>query len=110
MHRYGINIHWDDLDEVFIAEVPELPGCKAHGSTYEKAIVSAQEAIQLWIDTATEFGRKIPNRFDTMQRKTNRSASRNAITDYRVTTKKVVRSAEYGRCINHRTGRKIKNK
>lgn len=61
MHRYRINIHWDDTDKVYIAEVPELPGCCAHGKTYEKALYSAQEAIQLWIDTAIEFGRKIPN-------------------------------------------------
>ena len=68
MHRYGINIHWDDIDKVYIAEVPELPGCSAHGDTYEKALNSVQEAIQLWIDTAIEFGRKIPKQRETEPR------------------------------------------
>jgi predicted RNase H-like HicB family nuclease len=45
---------------VFIAEVPELPGCMAHGSTQELALANANQAIQLWIDTAKEFGDPIP--------------------------------------------------
>jgi len=58
--RYEIIIYWSAEDEVFIAEVPELPGCCAHGDTPEAALASAQEAIQLWIDTAREFGDPIP--------------------------------------------------
>ena len=46
--------------QAFVAEVPELPGCMAHGSTYEAALAEAQEAISLWVDTATEFGDPIP--------------------------------------------------
>jgi predicted RNase H-like HicB family nuclease len=40
--------------------VPELPGCIAHGDSYESALANAKEAIQLWIDTAKEFGDPIP--------------------------------------------------
>jgi predicted RNase H-like HicB family nuclease len=58
--RYEIIIYWSTEDEVFIAEVPELAGCCAHGDTPEAALASAQEAIQLWIDTAREFGDPIP--------------------------------------------------
>jgi predicted RNase H-like HicB family nuclease len=47
-------------DQFFVAEVPELPGCMAHGSTQEAALAHANEAIQLWIDTAREFGDPIP--------------------------------------------------
>ena len=43
-----------------MAEVPELPGCMAHGNTYEEAVKNVQDAIQLWIDTAKEFGDPIP--------------------------------------------------
>jgi len=32
----------------------------AHGNSYEKALSNAKEAIQLWIDTAKEFGDPIP--------------------------------------------------
>jgi predicted RNase H-like HicB family nuclease len=60
MNRYEIIIYWSNEDNVFIAEVPELAGCIAHGSSYEKALANAKEAIDLWIDTAKEFGDPIP--------------------------------------------------
>ncbi len=44
----------------FIAEVPELPGCMAHGEPPEKALRNAKDAIQLWLATAKEFGDPIP--------------------------------------------------
>ena len=60
MNKYELIIYWSDEDEAFIAEVPELPGCAAHGATQEAALTSAQEAIRLWIDTAKEFGDLVP--------------------------------------------------
>jgi predicted RNase H-like HicB family nuclease len=60
MYRYEVIIYWSIEDDAFVAEVPELPGCMAHGDTYEAALANAQEAISLWIDTATEFGDRIP--------------------------------------------------
>ena len=60
MYRYEILIYWSEEDKVFIAEVPELPGCMAHGNTQETALVNVKEAIELWIDTAKEFGDPIP--------------------------------------------------
>jgi predicted RNase H-like HicB family nuclease len=60
MYKYEIIIYWSSEDEFFISEVPELPGCMAHGRTPEGALKNAKEAIQLWIDTAKEFGDKIP--------------------------------------------------
>ena len=60
MNKYEIIIYWSDEDTAFVAEVPELPGCAAHGPTQEAALASAQGAIQLWIDTAKEFGDPIP--------------------------------------------------
>ena len=60
MNKYEIIIYWSDEDSVFVAEVPELPGCAAHGATQEKALANAQEAISLWIDTANEFGDPVP--------------------------------------------------
>jgi hypothetical protein len=47
MHQYEIIIYWSNEDQVFVAEVPELPGCMAHGSTQEAALAHANEAIQL---------------------------------------------------------------
>lgn len=60
MHKYEIIIYWSNEDQVFVAEVPELPGCMAHGATHEAALTSAHEAIRLWIDTAKEFGDSVP--------------------------------------------------
>src|SRR5438128_886639 len=60
MHKYQITIYWDREDQVYVAEVPELPGCMAHGDTHELALANANEAIQLWIDTANEFGDPVP--------------------------------------------------
>jgi predicted RNase H-like HicB family nuclease len=39
---------------------PELPGCAAHGNSPDKALKNCNEAIRLWIETAKEFGRTIP--------------------------------------------------
>lgn len=60
MHKYEIIIYWSNEDGVFVAEVPELPGCMAHGDTQKSALENATEAIQLWIDTAEEFGDAVP--------------------------------------------------
>ncbi len=60
MHKYEIILYWSNEDQVFVAEVPELPGCIAHGDTQEAALTNAQEATQLWIDTALEFGDPVP--------------------------------------------------
>jgi predicted RNase H-like HicB family nuclease len=60
MYKYEIIIYWSSEDDAFIAEVPELPGCMAHGPTADAALAECQEAIQLWIDTAREFGDPVP--------------------------------------------------
>jgi predicted RNase H-like HicB family nuclease len=61
MYKYEVIIYWSAEDDIFVAEAPELPGCMAHGNTYEAALANAQDAIALWIETATEFGDAIPN-------------------------------------------------
>jgi predicted RNase H-like HicB family nuclease len=60
MNKYEIIIFWSSEDQVFIADIPELPGCMAHGDTHESALTNAKDAMQLWIDTAREFGDAIP--------------------------------------------------
>lgn len=60
MQKYEIILYWSGEDEVFVAEVPELPGCMAHGDTQEAALANTNEAIQLWIDTARECGDPVP--------------------------------------------------
>jgi predicted RNase H-like HicB family nuclease len=60
MNKYEVIIYWSDEDHVFVAEVPELPGCSAHGDSQESALASAQEGIRLWLGSAREFGDPIP--------------------------------------------------
>jgi predicted RNase H-like HicB family nuclease len=60
MFKYETIIYWSDDDQAYLAEVPELSGCMAHGETYEAALANAKDAVQLWIDTAVEFGDSIP--------------------------------------------------
>jgi len=60
MSKYEVIIYWSEEDAAYIAEVPELPGCMADGSTYQEALANAETIIQEWIETATELGRPIP--------------------------------------------------
>jgi predicted RNase H-like HicB family nuclease len=60
MQKYEVILYWSSEDKVFVAEVPELPGCMAHGDTQEIALRNINEAIELWIDTAKEFGDLVP--------------------------------------------------
>ena len=60
MYKYEIIIYWDKTDQIYIADIPELPGCSAHGKTYDESLENSKEAIQLWLDTAKEFGDPIP--------------------------------------------------
>ncbi len=60
MHKYEIIIYWSDEDDAFVAEAPELPGCMAHGASHDQTVKSINEAIALWLDTARELGRPIP--------------------------------------------------
>jgi predicted RNase H-like HicB family nuclease len=60
MYKYEVIIFWSDEDQVFVSDVPELPGCVAHGNTYSDALENAEDAIQLWVETAKEFGDPVP--------------------------------------------------
>ena len=60
MRKYEVIIYWSQEDEAFIAEVPELPGCMAHGSTQLAALENINQAMELWLDIAREFGDPIP--------------------------------------------------
>ena len=48
------------LDDAFVAEVPELPGCMADGPSYADALANAEIIIQDWIETAQKLNREIP--------------------------------------------------
>jgi predicted RNase H-like HicB family nuclease len=60
MDKYEIIIYWSEDDRAYIAEVPELPGCMAHGDSHESALANVRTAVELWIKTAKEFGDPVP--------------------------------------------------
>ncbi|WP_145278343.1 type II toxin-antitoxin system HicB family antitoxin [Tautonia plasticadhaerens] len=58
--RYEIIIYWSEVDQAFIAEVPELAGCASDGSSYQEALAAVEVVIGEWIETARALGRPIP--------------------------------------------------
>ncbi|HEY9175058.1 MAG TPA: type II toxin-antitoxin system HicB family antitoxin [Verrucomicrobiae bacterium] len=59
--NYEVIVWWSDEDATFVVEVPELPGCLAHGSSRQEAIRNAEDAIRFWIQTAQDDGLEIPH-------------------------------------------------
>jgi predicted RNase H-like HicB family nuclease len=58
--HYSLLIQWDNDDQIYVVSVPELPGARTHGKTYEEAIKNALEVIELWLDTEKALGWDIP--------------------------------------------------
>ena len=59
-YKYEIQLYWNETDTTFIAEAPELAGCKSDGKTYAEALANIQIIIEEWIETAQMIGRVIP--------------------------------------------------
>ena len=60
IHRYQILVTWSPEDESFLAQVPDLPGCMAHGDTEVEVLDSARDAIKLYLDVLSEEGESVP--------------------------------------------------
>ena len=61
MYRYQIIMYWSEVDNCYVTEVPELPGCMSDGKTPVEAIKNTQEVIGVWLECAREDGREIPS-------------------------------------------------
>ncbi|WP_210515714.1 type II toxin-antitoxin system HicB family antitoxin [Hymenobacter terricola] len=57
---YPVVVYWSEDDRAFIAEIPDLPGCMADGSSQTEALHNVGVIAQEWIVTALELGRTIP--------------------------------------------------
>jgi predicted RNase H-like HicB family nuclease len=60
VNRYPIVIFWSDEDQAYIADVPDLRHCSAHGETPEAALREIQVAMEAWLEVAREQGKPIP--------------------------------------------------
>lgn len=58
--RYHINLFWSSEDDCWIADVPDLKPCSAHGDTREEAVRNIQDAIEGWLEVARDKGFPIP--------------------------------------------------
>jgi predicted RNase H-like HicB family nuclease len=60
LDRYYVCIWWSDEDGVFVASMPELPGCMADGQTQTEALANLREVAGIWIETAQQLDRAVP--------------------------------------------------
>jgi predicted RNase H-like HicB family nuclease len=60
MNKYEVIIFWSDTDKVFVAEIPELKGCVAHGDTQNEALKEVNSVAKDWLMMAKEKGWEIP--------------------------------------------------
>jgi predicted RNase H-like HicB family nuclease len=58
--RYSAVIEWSDEDAVYIARVPELPGCMADGETREEALCEIRISTALDLEVRKLHGDPIP--------------------------------------------------
>lgn len=58
--KYEIIIYWSNENDAFIAEIPELKGCVAHGETDEEALKNIKFVANEWLQIAKEEGWEIP--------------------------------------------------
>ena len=59
--RYHINLFWSVEDACWIADVPDLRPCSAHGDTRSEALANIDDAIAGWLEIARERGFPIPD-------------------------------------------------
>lgn len=60
MQDYHINLFYSEEDECYIADIPDLKYCSAHGETPEAALREVLIAKSLWLEAAQANGRPIP--------------------------------------------------
>ena len=60
MYKSEMILYWSQADRVYVAELPELSGCMAHGDTQGAALRNINQATNLWIDTVRAFRDPIP--------------------------------------------------
>jgi predicted RNase H-like HicB family nuclease len=58
--HYHINVFWWEPDQRWVADVPDLKSCSAHGASPFEAVTEVQTAIDLWLEVAAERGLAIP--------------------------------------------------
>ena len=56
MRDYHIKVFWSQEDDAYIADIPDLKYCSAHGPTPEAALREVLTAKDAWLETAKGDG------------------------------------------------------
>ena len=57
--RYRVIIERDE-DGIYVAKVPDLPGCATEGRTKKELLKNVREAIQAYLEALKKHGNPIP--------------------------------------------------
>ena len=60
MSEYHINLFWNDEDDCWIADIPDLKFCSAHGESPDEALREVQVAKKAWLASAKGHKQRVP--------------------------------------------------
>jgi predicted RNase H-like HicB family nuclease len=60
MKDYHINIFYSEEDEGYIADIPDLHGCSAFGTTPAEALTAVEQAKTAWLESARAENIPVP--------------------------------------------------
>lgn len=58
--KYHINVFYSAEDKAYIADIPDLKYCSAHGPSPEAALREVLIAQSAWIEAAKARGKRVP--------------------------------------------------
>ena len=58
--RYHINVFWSHRAGCWIADVPDLASCSAHGDSPLNAVIEVEAATESWLKSALSGNLAIP--------------------------------------------------
>ena len=58
--RYHINVFYSEEDKCYIADIPDLKYCSAHGATPEAAMHEVLIAQELWLESMRAARKRAP--------------------------------------------------
>jgi predicted RNase H-like HicB family nuclease len=60
--NYYINVFYSEVDEGYIADIPDLENCSAFGKTLQEALRRILIAQAAWLEAAQAEGKAVPPR------------------------------------------------
>jgi predicted RNase H-like HicB family nuclease len=60
MSEYHINLFWSQEDKCWIADIPDLKFCSAHGESPDDALREVQIAQKAWLASARAHKKRVP--------------------------------------------------